>query len=67
MKHIPDRTFRELLRLADTLREAPSHARAQELHAILYAIARQQVAKPRNMRSTLIVNEIGKEEGLVLE
>jgi hypothetical protein len=52
MKHIPERTFRHLLRLADSLGKPDARV---ELRAELYRIAREQPMRPRGAQSAIVV------------
>jgi hypothetical protein len=54
MKHIPERTFRQLLRLADSLGKPDSRA---ELRTVLYRIARAQPKRPRGYQSPIIIQD----------
>jgi hypothetical protein len=54
VKHIPERTFRQLLRLADTISKPESRA---ELRTVLYRIARAQPARPRGYQSPITIQD----------
>jgi hypothetical protein len=52
VKHIPERTFRHLIRLADSLGKPEARV---ELRAELHRIAREQPLRPRGAQSPIAV------------